>query len=64
VVEYAAKMLGLPVPPDVPFGQAQLSRMARSFYNDSKRVSNARMKSELGYALKYPSYREGLKSLL
>jgi nucleoside-diphosphate-sugar epimerase len=64
VVEYAAKMLGLAVPPDVPFEQAQLSPMARSFYEDSKRVSNARMKSELGYALKYPSYREGLKSLL
>jgi nucleoside-diphosphate-sugar epimerase len=64
VVEYAATMLGLPVPPDVPFEQAQLSPMARSFYEDSKRVSNERVKRELGYQLKYPSFREGLRNLL
>lgn len=60
VVEYGARLLGLPVPPDVPFEQAELSPMARSFYADSKRVSNARLKSELGVRLAYPSYREGL----
>ena len=60
VVEYGAKLLGLPVPPDVPFEEAQLSPMARSFYADSKRVSNARLKSELGVRLAYPSFREGL----
>jgi nucleoside-diphosphate-sugar epimerase len=64
VVEYAAKLLGLPVPPDVPFDQAQLSAMARSFYEDSKRVSNERVKRELGYVFKYPSFRGGLKGLV
>jgi nucleoside-diphosphate-sugar epimerase len=64
VVEYAAKLLGLPVPHDVPFEQAQLSAMARSFYEDSKRVSNARVKQELGYQFKYPSFRDGLKGLV
>lgn len=60
VVEYGAKLLGLAVPPDVPFEEAQLSPMARSFYADSKRVSNARLKTELGVRLKYPTNREGL----
>lgn len=64
VVEYGAKLLGLPVPPDIPFEQAQLSTMARSFYEDSKRVSNTRIKTELAYQLKYPGFRDGLKSLL
>ncbi|MFN4141930.1 SDR family oxidoreductase [Aestuariivirga sp.] len=63
VVEYGAELLGLPVPPAVPFEQAQLSPMARSFYADSKRVSNHRIKSELGVRLRYPSYREGLAAL-
>ena len=64
VIAYAAELLGLPIPPDVPFEDAKLSAMAKSFYADSKRVSNARIKNELGYELKYPNYRVGLKSLL
>lgn len=63
VVEYGARILGLPVPPAIPFETAELSPMARSFYADSKRVSNARIKSELGVTLRYPSYREGLREL-
>ncbi len=54
VVEYAANLLGLPVPPEIPFEQAELSPMAKSFYADSKRVSNQRMKNELGYKLHLP----------
>ena len=64
VIAYAAELLGLPIPPDIPFEDAKLSAMAKSFYADSKRVSNARIKSELGYELKYPNYRVGLKALL
>ena len=60
---YAAALLGLPVPPDVPFEEATLSPMARSFYAESKRVSNRKAKTELGYGLLYPSYREGLTAL-
>ena len=63
VTEYAAELLGVAPPPAVPFEQAQLSEMARSFYDDNKRVRNDRIKSELGVQLKYPSYRDGLKSL-
>ncbi len=64
VVAYAAHLLGLPPPPEMPFDKANLSTMARSFYDDSKRVSNTRIKQELGYALKYPNYRVGLRALL
>jgi nucleoside-diphosphate-sugar epimerase len=63
VVEYAATLLGLPVPPEIPFEEANLSPMARSFYADSKRVSNKRIKNELGYKLLYPNYRKGLSVL-
>ena len=38
--------------------------MAKSFYADSKKVSNKRIKTELGYKLIYPNYREGLRALL
>jgi nucleoside-diphosphate-sugar epimerase len=64
VIAYAASLVSIPVPPDVPFEEAKLSNMAKSFYADSKRVSNARVKEELGYKFIYPNYRVGLKSLL
>ena len=64
VVAYAAQLLGLPLPPEIPFEEAELSPMAKSFYADSKRVSNQRIKTELGHELIYPTYREGLKSLM
>ena len=63
VVEYGARLLGLPVPPDVPFEEATLSPMAKSFYADSKRVSNERIVKELGVRLSYPTYREGLAAI-
>ncbi|MGL4592647.1 MAG: SDR family oxidoreductase [Aestuariivirga sp.] len=63
VIAHAAELLGRPVPPDIPFAAAELSPMARSFYADSKRVSNARIRSELGVTLAYPTYREGLGAL-
>jgi len=63
VVSFAARLLDKPLPPEVPFEEAELSPMARSFYADSKRVSNARIKAELGYHLLYPDYRAGLKAL-
>lgn len=64
VIAYAAQLLGMTPPPEEPFESAVLSPMARSFYNDSKRVSNARMKDRLGYRLQYPTYREGLQALM
>ena len=50
VIAFAAGLLGLPVPPEVPFEEAELSPMARSFYAESKRVANRRIKEELGVA--------------
>lgn len=64
ILEYAADLLDIPAPPEVAFEDADLSAMARSFYSDSKRVSNRRIRDELGVELKYPSYREGLVALL
>lgn len=64
VVAYAAGLLGLPVPPDIPFAEAALSEMGRSFYGENKRVSNARIKTVLGYRFRFPSYREGLAACL
>jgi nucleoside-diphosphate-sugar epimerase len=64
VVTFGAELLGLPSPPKLDFATADLSPMARSFYSESKRVSNARMKAELGIRLAYPSYREGLLGII
>lgn len=64
VISYAARLLNAPEPPAIAFADAQLSPMAASFYSDSKRVSNALVKSELEVRLAYPSYREGLAALL
>lgn len=64
VIGYAAELQGLPLPPAVPFDQADLTPMARSFYNENKRVRNARMKDELGVTLLYPNYRVGLEALM
>lgn len=64
VIEHGANLLGLPVPPAIPFDRADLTPMARSFYGESKRVRNDRIKTELGVILKYPSYRDGLAALV
>ena len=64
VLAHAARLLGVPVPPAVPFEEADLSPMARSFYAESKRVSNRRIREELGVRLRYPTYREGLAAIL
>lgn len=64
VITFACELLGVPPPPPVPIEQAELSEMALSFYADNKRVSNQRIKQELGVKLLYPSYRDGLKALV
>jgi nucleoside-diphosphate-sugar epimerase len=64
VIVFAAALLHMPPPPEVPFTDAQLSPMAASFYADNKRISNARLRQELGVALKFPTYREGLRAIL
>jgi nucleoside-diphosphate-sugar epimerase len=64
VLAEAARLLGLPPPPEVPFDQAEMTPMARSFYSESKRVRNDRIKTALGVELAYPDYRSGLAGLL
>jgi nucleoside-diphosphate-sugar epimerase len=64
VIAYACKLLNVAPPPEVPYAEAELSPMARSFYDDNKRVRNERIKRELGVVLKYPDYRAGLGALL
>lgn len=64
VLSHAAHLLGLPDPPAIPFDQAEMSPMARSFYGESKRTRNDRIKTELGVTLLYPDYPAGLAALL
>lgn len=64
VIVHAAGLLGLAPPPPIPFEDADLSPMARTFYGENKRVRNALIKAELGVRLLYPTYREGLDALL
>jgi len=65
VIAYACDLLGEPVLPLVPFDKAAetMSPMARSFWKDNRLVDNSRIKDELGVALAYPSYREGLEAV-
>lgn len=64
VVAYAAGLLNLPPPPEVPLADASLPPAALRFYAESKRVSNALAKAELGWRPMYPTYREGLRAVL
>ncbi|KPN64800.1 Nucleoside-diphosphate-sugar epimerase [Aliiroseovarius crassostreae] len=64
VLAYAAELLGLPVPAPEDFETADMTPMARSFYAESKRVRNDRIKEELGVELLYPDYQTGLAALL
>jgi nucleoside-diphosphate-sugar epimerase len=62
VVAYAALLMDIAAPPEIPFETAQLSPMARSFYRENKRVSNAKLKAE-GYRFRFPDYRIALETM-
>lgn len=64
VVTYAAELLAVDPPPEIEFNPDDISPMGLSFFAESKQVSNEKIKTELNYQLKYPTYREGLKALL
>ena len=64
VTAFAAAPAADDPPPEVPFEAAGLSPMAKSFYAECKRVSNARAKAALGWRPLYPTYREGLRAVL
>lgn len=65
VIAYACELLRRPVPPLIPWEEAApaMSEMARSFYSESRRVRNDKLKRELGVVLRYPTYREGLTAI-
>ncbi|MEM9225420.1 MAG: SDR family NAD(P)-dependent oxidoreductase, partial [Pseudomonadota bacterium] len=60
---FGADLLGVPAPDAIDYAQADLSEMARSFYSECKRVSNARAKAALGWRPRFRTYREGLTSI-
>jgi nucleoside-diphosphate-sugar epimerase len=64
VLREACRLLGVAPPPPVAFEEARrgMSEMALTFWADNRRVANARLKQELGYRLRYPTYREGLRA--
>jgi hypothetical protein len=66
VIEEAALLLGKPVPPGIPLAEAWpgMSEMARSFWAENRRVASRRTQEVLGYAWRYPTYREGLRAIL
>lgn len=64
VLAEAARLLNMPLPPEVAFEDADMTPLARSFYAESKRVRNDRLKTDLGVTLQHPDYRAGLRALL
>jgi len=63
LVSYAAGLMGVAPPPEVPFASADKTPMQRSFYADNKRVSNRAIKTALGIELLVSNYRAGLDSI-
>ena len=63
VVRFAADLLGVAPPPTIPFEEAEMSEMARSFYRSRRRLRSVRIESELGVQLSYPNDRQGLKAV-
>jgi nucleoside-diphosphate-sugar epimerase len=64
VVAHAAALLAVAPPPEVAFDTAELPGASRRFFEESKRVSNARAKAALDWRPAFPSYREGLAAIL
>ncbi|HEY1736916.1 MAG TPA: SDR family oxidoreductase [Methylovirgula sp.] len=63
VVTYAASLMGVEPPPELPIEKASLTPMQRSFYAENRRAANRKLKEKLGMALAFPTYKEGLKAL-
>ncbi|WFU09246.1 SDR family oxidoreductase [Rhizobium sp. CB3090] len=62
VIVEAARLMGIEPPPEQAFETAELTPMARSFYGENKRVSNAKLRA-LGFPFRYPDYRMSLAQL-
>jgi nucleoside-diphosphate-sugar epimerase len=66
VIEEAARLLGIPPPPAIPYETAttSMSPMARSFWAENRKVSSRATRAALGITWHHPSYREGLRAIL
>lgn len=62
VVAFACQLAGVDMPPEQDFATAELTPMARSFYGENKKVSNAKIKA-LGFDFMHPNYRVSLQQL-
>jgi nucleoside-diphosphate-sugar epimerase len=62
VIRFACNLLGLETPPQIPYDQAELAPIVRSFYKDNKRIHNSLIKDELGVRLLHPDYHSGLQA--
>ena len=63
VIEQACRLLCVPLPPLQSLEAAQLSAEARGFYDENRRIANAKAKRVLGWSPRFPTYREGLAGL-
>ena len=63
VLRYAADLLGIDPPQSIPFETANLSPMARSFYNSCRKIRSKIIGPELGLELVYPGYKRGLEAI-
>ena len=64
VVAYVCELLSREPPPEIPYDEADMSPMAKSFWSDNRRVRNDRMKRDLGVRLDFPDYRIGIRGIL
>ncbi|MBD9370333.1 epimerase [Xanthomonas sp. XNM01] len=60
VLEHAAALSGLPMPPALAEDDPQVSPALRRFYAGSKRIDSRHARQRLGWVPRFPSYREGL----
>jgi nucleoside-diphosphate-sugar epimerase len=64
VIRFAAELLGVDAPEPIPFEEAEMTPMAKSFYATSRKVNSGRIKTELGVDLRYPDYQSGMTATL
>jgi len=62
LITYGAKLMGIAAPPEIAFEQASLSSMARSFYEENRRISNKKL-HDSGYQPIYANYRQALDTM-
>ncbi|MFT5486852.1 MAG: nucleoside-diphosphate-sugar epimerase [Paracoccaceae bacterium] len=64
VVAYVCELLSREPPPEIPYDEADMSPMAKSFWSDNRRVRNDRIKEDLGVRLDFPDYRVGIRGIM